>query len=66
MSDARCVIYTPCPDATLESEAAALASVYRFVLDCHAKKKAAGAGSNNVDEAKGSKHEVHPTRNHSR
>jgi hypothetical protein len=38
MSEAR-IIYTPRPDATPESEVAALASVYRFLLDCHAKKK---------------------------
>jgi hypothetical protein len=34
------VVYKSRPDATPESEAQALAAVYRFVLDCHAKKKA--------------------------
>jgi hypothetical protein len=35
------VIYTPRPDATPEAEVSALAAVYKFVLDCHAKKEAA-------------------------
>ena len=38
MTEAR-IVYTPRPDATSESEVVALASVYRFLLDCHAKKK---------------------------
>jgi hypothetical protein len=33
--------YTPLPDATPESELDALAAVYAFVLEAHAKKKAA-------------------------
>jgi hypothetical protein len=33
--------YTPRPDATPEAELNVLASVYRFILDCHAKKMAA-------------------------
>ena len=41
MSNAPQFVYTAHPDATPETEAAALACVYRFVLDCHAKKKAA-------------------------
>jgi hypothetical protein len=32
--------YTSRPDATLEAEVNVLANVYRFILDCHAKKKA--------------------------
>jgi hypothetical protein len=35
------ITYAPRPDATLEAELSALANVYRFVLDCHAKKEAA-------------------------
>ena len=35
------IVYTPRPDATPEGELNALASVYRFILDCHAKKMAA-------------------------
>ena len=33
--------YTPRPDATSEAELNVLASVYRFILDCHAMKMAA-------------------------
>jgi len=33
--------YTSRPDATPEAELSALAAVYRFILDCHAKKMAA-------------------------
>jgi hypothetical protein len=35
------VTYTPRPDATPEAEVNVLANVYRFILDCHAKKMAA-------------------------
>ncbi len=35
------IIYTSRPDATLEAELNVLANVYRFILDCHAKKLAA-------------------------
>jgi hypothetical protein len=35
------IVYTPRPDAKSEGELNALASVYRFILDCHAKKMAA-------------------------
>jgi len=35
------IVYTPRPDTTLETEFNALAAVYRFILDCHAKKMAA-------------------------
>jgi hypothetical protein len=37
--DSTRIIYTPRLGATPEGEVAALASVYRFLLDCHAKKK---------------------------
>jgi len=33
--------YSPLPDATPDSELDALAAVYAFVLEAHAKKKAA-------------------------
>lgn len=33
--------YTPCPDATPEAELDALAACYRFILDCHERKRAA-------------------------
>lgn len=59
MSDTR-ITYAPRPDATAEAELNALAGVYRYILDCHAKKNAAGVTSTNGDDAKkGSlKHEV--------
>jgi hypothetical protein len=41
------IIYIPRPDATQEAELNALASVYRFVLNCRAKKNAAGVTSTN-------------------
>jgi hypothetical protein len=44
MSDARCIMYQAREDATAEGELAALAACYRFILDCHAKKKAARPG----------------------
>jgi hypothetical protein len=34
------VTYTPRSDATPEGELNMLANVYRFILDCHAKKMA--------------------------
>jgi len=40
MSSAR-ITYTPRPDATPESELDALAAIYKFILECHASKKAA-------------------------
>jgi hypothetical protein len=39
--DSSSITYTPRPDATPEAELSALASAYRFVLDCRAKKEAA-------------------------
>jgi hypothetical protein len=41
MNDPVHIRYAQRPDATLEAELSALASAYRFVLDCHAKKEAA-------------------------
>jgi hypothetical protein len=35
------VTYMPRPDATPEAEVNMLANIYRFILDCHAKKEAA-------------------------
>ena len=35
------ITYTPRPDVTPDAELNVLANVYRFILDCHAKKKAA-------------------------
>ena len=39
--DSSRITYTPRPDATPEAELNVLANVYRFILDCHAKKIAA-------------------------
>lgn len=33
------VSYAARPDATPETETSALSAVYRFILDCHAKKE---------------------------
>jgi hypothetical protein len=41
------IIYTSRPDATPEAELNVLAAVYRFILDCHAKKIAAEPDSCN-------------------
>ena len=49
MSSTR-IAYAPRADTTSESEAAALAAVYRFLLDRHAKKKGAHPGA--PDDAK--------------
>ncbi len=54
MDSAR-VSYAPRPDATLESELAALAAVYAFILECHDAKKGAEA-SGGEDDGKGDKH----------
>jgi hypothetical protein len=35
------ITYVQRPEATPEAELSVLANVYRFILDCHAKKKAA-------------------------
>lgn len=48
--------YTPRSDASTERETAALASVYRFILNCHEKKKA-GAAQNTGHDAKGSEND---------
>jgi hypothetical protein len=42
MGSAR-IIHTP-RDAALEGKRDALAAAYRFILDCHAKKKATSPG----------------------
>ena len=50
------VSYSPRPDISTEAELDTLAGVYRFILDCHAKKKAAvGTGGH---EEKGTRHDL--------
>jgi hypothetical protein len=46
VSDIR-IAYVQRPDATPEAELNVLANVYRFILDCHAKKIAAELDSCN-------------------
>ncbi len=46
------IIYTSRPDATPEAELNVLANVYRFILDCHAKKKG-GPAKTALDDRKG-------------
>jgi hypothetical protein len=47
MRDALHIIYTQRADTRAEMELNALAAVYRFIFDCHAKKVAAEPGSSN-------------------
>ena len=44
------ISYTPRPDATPQGELSTLVSVYRFVLDCQAMKKAFPDGRPNETE----------------
>jgi hypothetical protein len=56
------IAYYPRPDASPETEHLSLSAIYRFVLDCHAKKKGGPAtapdspkgGSENDSRAKSS------------
>ncbi len=59
MSETR-IVYSPRSGATSEAEISALSNVYRFILDCHVKKKAARPGGPD-DEMKGSKHDLATT-----
>jgi hypothetical protein len=44
--------YAQRPDATPKAELGALASAYRFVLDCRAKKEAATSPVSRPDDAR--------------
>jgi len=46
------VTYVPLPDATPERELNALAAVYRFILNRHMEKKAAGTSGGEVPARK--------------
>lgn len=48
------ITYASLPDTTPEAELSALSAVYKFILDCHAKKDAVAMTSSNGDDAKGS------------
>jgi hypothetical protein len=51
MSDARFIMYQAREDATAEGELAALAACYRFLLNCHERKKAAHSdGPDNAED----------------
>jgi hypothetical protein len=45
------ITYTPRPDARPEGELDTIVAVYRFILDCHKRKKAAPASR--PDDAEG-------------
>jgi hypothetical protein len=49
MSSAR-ITYSERPDVTPETETAVLGAVYRFIIDCHAKKNAATVTSSDGDD----------------
>jgi hypothetical protein len=44
------VSYKPRSDTTPESELATLAAVYRFIIDCHAKREAAASPVSRPDD----------------
>jgi hypothetical protein len=56
MSSPGRITYTPRPDTSPELEVAALVATYRYILDCHAKKKAV-EGSGGEDATGGGDHE---------
>jgi hypothetical protein len=41
MADSPHIHYSPRPDTSPEAEATVLCAVYKFIIDCHAKKEAA-------------------------
>ena len=55
MSNASRITYTPRTDATPESELSALAAVYKFLLNRHMEKKAAGISGGEEHARKESK-----------
>jgi hypothetical protein len=63
MAEARITSYTPHNDTAPGAEVAALAALYRFVLDCRSRKEATRPGS--PDAAKEIKNDSRP-KHHSR
>jgi hypothetical protein len=58
MSNTR-ITYAPrAPDTTPAAERNALVSVYRFIIECHANRNAAGRTSINGADEKGFKHDL--------
>ena len=51
MSSPARIIYTPHSDTSPELEVAALAAAYRYILDCHAKKKAVDTVGSEASES---------------
>ena len=49
----RNITYTPCPNASPEAEISTLANVYRFILDCHAKKRGRTLDESGPEDVKG-------------
>ena len=60
MSSALRIIYTPRPDASPESEAAALAAVYKFAIEAASKREKATKISADEDDAKHANSERRP------
>ena len=46
------ISYAPHPDAAPVAEVSALANVYKFVLDCHAKKRGRLLDKSGPDDAR--------------
>jgi hypothetical protein len=46
------ITYIARPDATPEAELSTLANVYRFILDCHAKKRGRILDKSGPDDAR--------------
>jgi hypothetical protein len=59
MGSAPRITYTPRLDTTPEREVAALASVYQFILDAAAKKKAVGVTGTDDDMREESRSDSH-------
>jgi hypothetical protein len=51
MSEPR-ITYAPRPDATAEAQVAALSNVYRFIFDCHARKRGRLLDKSGPDDAR--------------
>lgn len=60
-----CLIYSPREDATPEGELAALANIYRFVLECHDERKKSSRDESGGEGAQSSlSQELYPMPGH--
>jgi hypothetical protein len=50
-------VYTPRSDATPEGELSVLAAVFKFALDCHARKRGRLPDKSGPDDAEGPKND---------